>query len=206
MARNAQTKAPGPRDWAQMRQGKREVREDPTNFIKIGTALHPVKNTDLIVIKLSEGVVPYFSAGIYGEGNRRIASVHEVFGKFDDNVFCSIRIEDKLQASAFPTGAVFRADKFKCLDFDRVKGASKVATPTSAPRQPRAGAPAINRARSSKFRTHTANDKVRRYAESQISQNKRDARNPNNRAQMVNRTIEKKGSYVKINRRTTFTD
>ncbi|KAI5165863.1 H/ACA ribonucleoprotein complex subunit 1 [Nematocida sp. AWRm78] len=194
-----------PRDWPQMRFGKRENKEDPANFIKLGEFSHTIKNTNMIVIKLTEDIIPYFNAGIYGEGDRKIADIHEIFGKFDKHVYASIVIDGKLDISNYKAGSVFRADKFKCLSFDRVKGANTHTPKAAAPKKSTNLPQQFNRGRSSKFRTNAQNDRVRQYAESQIKQNKRDARDPRKREEFARKTFEKRGGEVQRNKRTTFT-
>ncbi|EHY65010.1 H/ACA ribonucleoprotein complex subunit 1 [Nematocida ausubeli] len=204
---NANTKGggKGQRDFPQMRFGKRENKEDPANFIKIGEYSHPVKNTNMIVIRLTENIVPYFNAGIYGEGERKIADIHEIFGKFDDHVYASITIDGKLDISKYQPGSIFRADKFRCLSFDRVKGANTHTPKNAAPKKAANLPQQFNRGRSSKYRTNAQNEKVRQYADSQIRQNQRDSRDPKKRNEFLKKTIEKRGSEIKMNRRTTFT-
>lgn len=194
------------RDHPQMRFGKRENKEDPANLVKIGEYSHPIKNTNMIVIRLTENAVPYFNAGIYGEGNRKIADIHEIFGKFDDHVYASIAIDSKLDGSKYNKDSLFRADKFRCLSFDRVKGASQinkdgkdVKKAKNLPKQP------VNRGRSSKFRTKAQNEKISKYAESQIIQNRRDARDKGKRDEFLRKTEEKRGKEVKMHKKKTFT-
>lgn len=202
-AHNNQTKQL--RDRPQMRFGKRENREDPANLIKLGEFSHKVSQTNIIVIRLTENIVPYFNAGIYGEGDRKIAEIHEIFGKFDEHVYASILLDEKIKSSAYDEESIFRADKFRCLSFDRVKGASQVQTETpikkatNLPEQ-------FNRGRSSKYRTNAQNQKVREYAESQVKQNMRDSRDKGKRREFERKTMEKRGPNVKIHRRATFTD
>ncbi|KAI5186564.1 H/ACA ribonucleoprotein complex subunit 1 [Nematocida homosporus] len=206
MARIAKSGKQNPvRDWPQNRIGKRERPEDTANLIKIGESSHPVKNTDLLVIRLNQAVVPYFSAGIYAGGSRRIASVHEVFGKFNDDVYCSIRLENGQSPSDFPVGSEFRADKFKCLTFDRVKGAGQVSG-VSVGTNKNVPKPEINRQRSSKYRTNVQNERIRKYAEGKVRENNRIARTPEGKRDNYRRTVEKRGAFVQMNKRVKFTD
>ncbi|KAI5192951.1 H/ACA ribonucleoprotein complex subunit 1 [Nematocida minor] len=208
MARATYNKKPNsktPRDFPQMRHGKRENREDPANFIKLGEFSHPVKNTNMIVIKLTESVIPYFNAGVYGEGDRKIADIHEIFGKFNDHVYASIAIDSKLDASTYNAQSLFRADKFKCLSFDRVKGASQMAKEGVEPKKAKNLPQQFNRGSSSKFRTNAQNERVKQYATSQINMNRRDSRDKGKREEFMRKTIEKRGPSVKIHKKKTFT-
>lgn len=207
MANNSykKTRTKNPRDWPQMRMGKRESKEDIGNLIKIGEAMYPIQDSDLLVIKLTEHIVPYFSAGIYTEGNKKIASVNEIFGKFDDNVFCSIKIESKLSSKSFLPGAVFKADKFRCLGFEKVKGASQVPG-TKNPEKTNKFLPVdpIKRSRSSKYRTNAQNERIKKYAEEKIRENNREFRNK--KKEFLKKTVEKRGDYVKMNKKVKYTD
>lgn len=190
-----------PRSHPQMRIGKREVPERPENLIKIGEARHTIKGTNMLVIELTENVVPYFTASIYGEGNRAIAGVHEIYGKLEGSAFCCLRIDEKLSAGSFAPGTVFKADKFRCLTYDRVKGASRLPSLPTNPAVPR---PEVKRARSTKYRSVSENAKVVKYAEEQNMQLRRDFRR--NKNYFLKKTSEKRGDYVKIGRKVTYTD
>lgn len=194
-----------PRDFPQMRFGKRESKEDPVNFVKIGKYSHPVKNTNMIVIRLTENAVPYFNAGIYGEGNRKIADIHEIFGKFDDHVYASIALDGKLDPSAYTKESIFRADKFRCLSFDRVKGASQINQGEKEVKKAKNLPQQINRGRGSNFRTKSHNERVSKYAGTQVSQNRRDGRDKAKREEFTRKTIEKRGPEIKIHKKKTFT-
>lgn len=206
MANGVRTKANAktPRDWPQMRMGKRDRKEEIGNLIKIGEAVYAIEDSDLLVIKLTEYVVPYFNAGIYAEGNKKVASVDEIFGKFDDDVFCSIKLDSKLSPKSFLSGAVFKADKFRCLGFERVKGASQVSGVQNSERKNKALPETIKRNRSSKFRTNTQNEKIKAYANERIKENNRDARH--NKKEFLKKTVEKRGSFVKMHKRVKYTD
>lgn len=198
----------GPRDWPQMRMGKKSLlvrKEDPANMIRIGEAERAMPELGLVVIKLSNNVVPYFTAGIYGGGTRRMAAVHEVFGKFNEDVFCTLLFDDPAAVDKVKKGDAFRADKFKCLDFERVKGASQVTEKMGLKKQPpRAGAPEIVRKRGSNYRTNAENERVNAYKLQKIKETRQDARHM--KKEFLQKTIEKRGRTVNINRRVTFTD
>lgn len=201
MARNAK---PGnqkaPRDWPQMRFGKRDMPEKKENLIKIGEYAHAVEGTQLVVVKLTEAVIPYFSAGIFREGGEKAASVHEVFGKLATGAYCSIKLEGAQAGAGLKAGSEFFADKFKCLSFERVGGAEKAGSGTARnPHIPQG----VNRQRSSKYRTRAENVRVLEHAETQVAENRRQYRE--HRQRFEKKTVEKRGSTV-MPKRVTFTD
>ncbi|KAH9386980.1 H/ACA ribonucleoprotein complex subunit 1 [Nematocida major] len=189
------------RDWPQMKFGKRESRESPENLVKIGTFSHAVKNTNMLVIRLSEGVIPFFNAGVYGEGERKVADIHEIFGKFNDHVYASIVLDGKLSPSAYGEGSVFRADKFRCLSFDRVKGASQVQEVKKAASLPKQ----FVRGRGSNFRTNAHNERAKHHADAQIRQTRMESRDSREkRKEFARKTVEKRGSALNLQKRKTF--
>ncbi|KAI5171513.1 H/ACA ribonucleoprotein complex subunit 1 [Nematocida sp. LUAm3] len=203
MARNARAPTRNPvRDRPHMRMGKREPIESEQNLIKIGEASHPIKDSLLLVIKLTENTIPYFSAGIYGEGNRRIASVHEIFGKLDEEAYCCIKIEDRLSPESFAKGSIFRADRFKCLTFERVKGASQVSgiqeKKNSKVPQP------FKKGPSSKYRTNAQNQRVAEYAKNDVRKNMKEYKH--RKTEFISKTMEKRKNHFNKKSRITFTD
>ncbi|KAI5190628.1 H/ACA ribonucleoprotein complex subunit 1 [Nematocida sp. AWRm77] len=193
--------APTPRAFPQMRIGRREMPDRPENLIKIGEASHTIQNTNMLVIKLTENIVPYFSAGIYGEGNRVVGGVHEVYGKLDGNAYCCLRIEEKLSASSFAPGSIFKADKFKCLTYDRINGASKIPSVRTNSAVPK---PEIRHQKSTKYRTKTQQARVIQYAEKQIARDRRDFRE--NKNYFLKKTVEKRGDHMKLYRKVQYTE
>ncbi|KAI5180260.1 H/ACA ribonucleoprotein complex subunit 1 [Nematocida sp. AWRm80] len=194
--------------WPQARFGKRETRETPENFIKIGEVAHPVQNTNLLVVKLTEEVVPYFNASIYGEGNKKIADVHEVFGQMNDYAFCSIKLDEKLNTDSYPAGSIIRADKFRCIDFDRVKGASKLATadPEGKKKPSKTGKDGYKKGTSNKYKTVTQFKKSQAYNAERNREIHRDLRDPKKRQEMFKKTVALRGDTIKIHRKIKFTD
>lgn len=152
---------------------KQERRDDTSQLVGLGAFHHAVKDTDLVVIKLSNGIIPHFSAGIYAGGTRRVASVDEIFGKFDDEVFMSIKMDPGMKQGSFKKGDTFCADAKRCLEFEKIKGASKMERAEEEKPRKRAALPHPHdpsrpkHGRSSKFRTHAANSRIKAYAEQQ---------------------------------------
>jgi len=192
-----------PRDWPQMRFGKRDMPERQENLIEIGKFSHFIKNTPLVVVKLTEKAIPYFTAIIFNEEGAKIASVHEVFGKLDADVFCSIKLEDRKQLQKIDKDTRFKADKFKCLSFEKVAGASRADESVRTQRNKNLPQPGVKRQRSTKYRTRAENERVVEYAGKEVLKNVREFRD--NKKKYLKQTAERKGTTTNI-RRITFTE
>lgn len=102
---------------------KRIVREEDTSLLeKMGTALHPIANSGMVVVKINCDKFPHFNTGVYTKDKKKVATVDEIFGKTDDilmsvSLIGSLTYEDIKDSELYVCGN-------KIMSMDLLKGRS----------------------------------------------------------------------------------